>query len=138
MSNSDLFRIDTGLEIDEQAQYLTGAGAPGNDARTDAAPRGSVYTDYNTGAMYTKVSSGTGTIRWKKQATEEFVTSNSATNISWREPVDVADFTSTSTAAILADLDADDLIQGVAVYVGMRILGATVTGNKNVYVEQVS
>jgi hypothetical protein len=134
MSNSDLFRIDTGLEIDEASQVLTGAGAPGSTTLTDNAQRGSSYTDTNTGALYLKISSGSGTVRWTIIATEAYVQTYVSTSVSWHAPADVADTTSATTTALLVDLDADDLIQGVAVTVGMRILGTNVTGAKDIYV----
>jgi len=133
MSES-MFRIYRGLELDEASQFLTGSGAPGAGGDTAAAPRGSYFTDTSTGALYMKVSSGTGTDKWSQLATQSYVQNLSASGTSWREPVAVVDSASATTGAIITDLNADDLIQGVAVTVGMRILGAAVTGNKNVFV----
>lgn len=133
MSDS-MFRIYKGLELDDAAQFLTGSGVPGSGGDTDAAPRGSYYTDTSSGAFYVKIASGTGTDKWAQLATQTYVQNYAASATSWREPVAVADVTSTSTALIKADLDADDLIQGVAVTVGMRILGTNVTGDKNVFI----
>lgn len=133
MSDS-MFRIYRGLELDDAAQFLTGSGVPGTGGDTDAAPRGSYYTNTANGAFYVKIASGTGTDKWSQLATQTYVQDYASSGSSWREPVAIADTTSTSTTDIKTDLDADDLIQGVAVTVGMRILGTNVTGNKNVFI----
>lgn len=132
--SQDFFRIYRGLELNEAAQFLTGTGAPGAAGDTSLAPRGSYFTDTNSGDLYLKVAQGVGTDKWKKMATEDYVSTVASSGLSWREPVSVIDTTSTTVAALKADLDADDLIQGVAVTVGMRILGASITGNKNIFV----
>ena len=132
--SADFFRIYRGLELDEAAQFLTGTGAPGAAGDTSTAPRGSYFTDTATGDLYLKVAQGVGTDKWKRMATEDYVASVASTGLSWREPVTVIDTTATDVATLKADLDADDLIQGVAVTVGMRILGASVAGNKNIFV----
>lgn len=130
----DFFRIERGLELDESAQFLTGTGAPGASGDTSTAPRGSYFTDTATGHLYLKTAVGTGTDKWSRMATEDYVGTVASSGLSWREPSDVRDSTSTDVATIKADLDADDEIQGVPVYVGMRILGSNVTGNKNIFV----
>ena len=132
--SADFFRVYRGLELDEAAQFLTGTGAPGAAGDTSTAPRGSYFTDTASGDLYLKVSQGVGTDKWKRMATEDYVTTVTSTGISWREPVAVIDKTSTTVAALKADLDADDQIQGVAVTAGMRVLGANVAGNKNIFV----
>ncbi len=131
---ADFFRVYRGLELDEVAQFLTGTGAPGASGDTSTAPRGSYFTDTTSGDLYMKVAAGTGTDKWKRMATEDYVSTVASTGLSWREPVDVIDTTATSVISLKADLDADDLIQGVPVTLGMRILGAGVTGNKNIFV----
>ncbi len=65
---SDYFRIMRGLEIDESVRFLQGSGMPGSTADTDAAQVGSVYVDRTTGKLYSKTSSGSGTIRWQAVA----------------------------------------------------------------------
>ncbi len=132
--SADFFRIYRGLELDEAAQFLTGTGAPGASGDTSTAPRGSYFTDTATGDLYLKTGQGVGTDKWKKMATEDYVGTVASTGLSWREPVAVRDSTSTTVAAIKADLDADNLIQGVPVTLGMRILGSNVTGNKNIFI----
>lgn len=131
--SADFFRVYRGLELNEAAQFLTGAGVPGAAGDTSLAPRGSYFTDTDTGSLWVKTAQGAGAEKWSKLATEDFVASTTSTGVSWREPVAVVDDTSTTVADIKADLDADDLIQGVAVVDGMRILGASVTGNANVF-----
>jgi hypothetical protein len=132
--STDFFRIYRGLELDEAAQFLTGIGAPGAADDTSTAPRGSYFTDTATGDFYIKVAQGVGTDKWKRVATEDYVSTVTSTGISWREPVAVIDTTATDVTTLKADLDADNFIQGVPVTAGMRILGANVTGNKNIFV----
>ncbi len=132
--SADFFRVYRGLELDEVAQFLTGTGAPGASGDTSTAPRGSYFTDTANGDLYMKIAQGTGTDKWKRMATEDYVSTVASTGLSWREPVDVIDTTATTTTALKADLDADDLIQGVPVTLGMRILGSSITGNKNIFV----
>lgn len=132
--SADFFRIYRGLELDEVAQFLTGASAPGASGDTSTAPRGSYFTDTTTGDLWLKTAQGTGTDKWSKMATQDYVSTVASSGLSWREPVDVNDTTSTTTSALKADLDADDLIQGVPVVLGMRILGSGITGNKNIFV----
>lgn len=131
---ADFFRIYRGLELDEAAQFLTGAGAPGAGGDTADAPRGSFFTDTATGDLYLKTSQGTGTDKWRRMATQDYVSSVASVGLSWREPVHVIDTASSSVAALKADLDADDQIQGIGAFSGMRILGSTVTGNANIFV----
>jgi hypothetical protein len=133
MSES-FFRISKGLELDGASLFLTGSGVPGTGGDTDIAQRGSYYTDIDTGNFYVKIASGSGTDKWSQLATHTYVQNYITTGTSWREPVDVVDTTSSTTADIKTDLDTDDLIQGVTVTVGMRILATNVTGNKNVFI----
>lgn len=130
---SDLFRIYRGLELDDVAQFLTGTGTPGAAGDTSLAPRGSYFTDTTSGDLYLKTGVGTGTDKWSKMATQDYVNSATVTGLSWREPVAV-NSSATSVSALKADLDADNSIQGVAVTAGMRILGSAITGNKNIFV----
>lgn len=132
--SADFFRIYRGLELDEAAQFLTGTGAPGASGDPSTAPRGSYFTDTASGDLYLKVAQGSGTDKWKKMATEDYVSTVASSGLSWREPVSVVDTTATDVAILKADLDTDDLIQGVAVSLGMCILGASITGNKNIFV----
>lgn len=131
---SDFFRIYGGLELDEASQFLTGTTAPGSAGDTADAPRGSFFTDTVTGGFYVKIAQGTGTDKWSRMATQDYVGTVASSGLSWREPVAVLDVAAASTAALLTDLNTDNLIQGVAVTVGMRILGANITGNKNIFV----
>lgn len=66
---SDYFRIVRGLEIDETVRYLQGAGKPGTSADTNAASVGSVYTDNQTGDLYTKIAPGSGLATWQQAGT---------------------------------------------------------------------
>ena len=62
---SDFFRIIRGLEIDEAVRILQGSGAPGYSEDTNDSPIGSIYTNNITGALYTKVATGTGPSKWQ-------------------------------------------------------------------------
>lgn len=66
---SDYFRIVRGLEIDETVRYLQGSGKPGTSADTNAANVGSVYTDNQTGDLYTKITPGSGLATWQQAGT---------------------------------------------------------------------
>ena len=132
--SQDFFRIERGLELDDTVQYLQGAGAPGSSVDTDGANVGSVYTDNLTGALYTKISSGTGADKWQAMASEQYVNNAVGATISWREPAYVRDNTTTTlpTAAPSATI----VIDGQAISDGMRVLFAGLTGGdgKNIYV----
>lgn len=66
---SEYFRIVRGLEIDETVRYIQGAGKPGTSADTNAANVGSVYTDNQTGDLYTKIMAGAGLSTWQQAGT---------------------------------------------------------------------
>jgi hypothetical protein len=84
----NLFGIEEGLRLhgtnsDSGVEVLFGSGAAGGDAgRQDAAPVGTLYLDETNGKMYQKKELGTGTARWRVQATLEDVA-----NISFRSEV---------------------------------------------------
>lgn len=63
---SDYFRVMRGIELDETVRYLQGAGRPGTSADTNDAAVGSVYTDNQTGDLYTKITAGSGTATWRQ------------------------------------------------------------------------
>lgn len=129
------FEIEKGLAVDGQVTLLVGSGAPGSTTDTNDALKGTSYQDFLNGKLYTKILDGSGTDKWQPQATEAYVNSVVSANISSREPVSVHDSSATTLVALKADLDADGLIQGVSVSVGMRILASAISpGNKNVYI----
>ncbi len=128
------FRIERGLELDGLVQYLQGNGNPGAAGDTAAAPVGSVYTDNASGAVWSKISAGTGVDKWSRLASETYVNNAVGATISWREPVVVHDSTATTlptgtpTAAIVVD--------GVSITNGQRVLFSGITGGdgKNIYI----
>lgn len=130
----DFFRIERGLELDDLVQYLQGVGNPGVAGDTVDALVGSVYTDNVTGAIWTKISAGTGTDKWQKLASETYVNNAVGATISWREPAKVRDNvatvlpTGTPTSPITVD--------GVSITNGQRVLFSALSGGagKNVYV----
>lgn len=129
-----MFRIERGLELDSLVQYLQGNGNPGAAGDTAAAPVGSVYTDNASGAIWTKITAGTGVDKWQRLASETYVNNAVGATVSWREPVVVHDGLSTTlpvgtaTAAIIVD--------GVSITNGQRVLFSAITGGdgKNIYV----
>lgn len=132
--SQDLFRIERGLEIDELVQYLQGAGAAGNSADTDAAGVGSVYTDHLTGALYTKVTAGSGAAAWRIQASQEYVNNAVGATVSWREPAYVRD--NVSTVLPTGTAGNTTIVDGQAVANNQRVLFSAIVGaaGKNVYV----
>jgi hypothetical protein len=129
-----LFEVGLGF-ADQNIYYLSGSGSPGTTQVTIDAPVGSSYKDTG-GKAWMKFSIASGDVTdWKRIADEDYVGSVSGGG-SWRSPADVHDSTNTTTGDIETDLDADDLIQGVAVYDGMRILASAISGGdgKNVYI----
>ena len=132
--SQDFFRIERGLELDELVQYLQGSGAPGASADTDAALVGSVYTDNATGSLYTKISAGTGAIRWQKMASESYVNNAVGATVSWREPAVVRD--NVSTTILTGTATSPIVIDGVSVTDGQRVLFSALTGGngKNIYI----
>ena len=123
-----LFDIDLGLSIEDKLHLLQGAGAPGGTATTDAAPVSSIYGDTQTGDLYIKVQPGPGTSAWKKLATSEQV----ASQISWREPVVVADLTATTLPTGTATQPI--VVDGVTINDGDRVLFGALTTHPNVYI----
>lgn len=128
------FRIERGLELDNTVQYLQGAGNPGAAGDTAAAKVGSVFTDNSSGAIWTKITAGTGVDKWQKLASETYVNNAIGATVSWREPAKVLDAvtttvpTGTPTAPIIVD--------GVSITDGQRVLFSALTGGngKNIYV----
>jgi len=64
----DLFRVSSGLQIDDSTQILEGSGAPSLDA-----PIGSIYTETTTGGLYTKIAAGAGADKWSVLSTVAYV-----------------------------------------------------------------
>jgi len=131
----DFFRIERGLDLDDgSVQYLQGLGAPGAAGDTAAAPVGSVYTDNSDGSLYTKILSGTGTDKWQKMASEQYVNNAVGATISWREPAVVRDNVATTLPTGTATQPI--VIDGVSITQGQRVLFSALTGGggKNIYV----
>ena len=84
----EFFDIEKGLQIDSSSAYLTGSGVPGSTTDTDNALVGSHYTNTADGGVFAKTVAGTGTDKWKKIATEEFVGNQSG--IDWKDSARVA------------------------------------------------
>lgn len=61
---SDFFRIHRGLEIDTKVRIIPASGLPGSTSDTDTASVGSIYTDINSGTVYSKVAAGSGFVTW--------------------------------------------------------------------------
>lgn len=128
----DFFRIERGLELDDLVQYLQGTGNPGTGGDTAAALVGSVYTDNSDGALWTKITAGTGTDKWRKQATQEYVDNATGASISWREPVRVRE----NVATVLPTGTPGNpiTVDGVSITNNQRVLFSNITGNKNIFI----
>lgn len=129
-----LFRVSGGFS-DGKVHYLSGTGAPGGDAGfQDAAPAGSFYSNDSNGDTYKKITAGASPSDWLRQANLNDI-STLTNGQSWREPVAITDL-STDQATVLADMNADDTIQGVAVVAGQRFLlmGQTTPSDRNVFI----
>lgn len=131
---SDFFRIERGLELDDLVKYLQGTGVPGLTADTNDAQTGSVYTDNTDGSLWTKISAGSGTIRWQKMASETYVNNAVGATVSWREPVVVRD--NIATTLPVGTATSPIIVDGVSITDGMRVLFSALTGGlgKNVYI----
>lgn len=109
-------------------------------ASTTDFPVGSIFTDTLTGKVYTRT--GTSAVAlddWGIGASEDYVASQLAVQVSWREPVLVNDNTAWANIAA-AETSANagptlDKIDGVTITAGDRLLFSNLTsGNDNVYV----
>jgi hypothetical protein len=130
----DFFRIYRGLELDDVVQFLSGTGAPGSTADTDAAGVGSYYTNQANGDLWTKVATGSGVDKWRLQATQNYVQTMLATGISWREPVRVAD---TSSTTVPTGTPGNPItIDSISISNGQRVLFTAISGGggPNVYI----
>lgn len=130
----DFFRIDKGFQLDDTSTYLTGTGVPGTTADTNGVVVGSVYTDTVDGSIYTKIAAGSGTDKWQKMASEQYVNNAVGATVSWREPAQVRD--TTSTAVPTGTAGAPVTVAGQSIADGGRVLFSAVTGGAgpNVYV----
>lgn len=130
----DYFRIERGLQLDETVTYLQGSGIPGLTGDTDDAQRGSVYTNTADGALFTKISNGTGSDKWQAMASETYVNNAVGATISWREPANVKDGVATTLPTGTATQPI--VVDGVSITNGQRVLFSALTGGngKNIYV----
>ena len=134
----DFFRIERGLEIDGQIQYIPGTGIPGTSADTIAAPIGTIYVQTDAlptaGNVWSKVEAGSGSERWQRMASEQYVNNALGATVSWREPAVVRDSVSTSVPVGTPNTAA--VIDGLSITDGQRVLFSNVSGGngKNVYV----
>lgn len=137
MSES-LFRVYRGLELDEASQFLTGTIPPGSTTDTDAAPRGSYYTNQNDGSLWMKISSGVGTVRWTQMATQSYVQSLAVVGTNWKPaavtaapgvltlPTGTANTPATVDGQTVANGDLvlfSDLTTGADIYVYNQVAG---------------
>lgn len=143
----DLFRATLGIDIQNEdltsnAYILQGSGAPGADgAEQDDAPIGSIYMRTDATAdelqLYYKYKDDDAQSDWRIVTSKAYVDA-AVQGISWREPVRYLDDTTTTLAAAVSDLNADDQLgsQG-AVAAGDRILFTEFTapdGGPNVFI----
>ena len=155
----DLFRVINGFDIaaedySDNANILQGTNKPGDPGNTaselalqNAAPVGSIYlrndTNTTTGEtnlqFYWKHTAGSGPDKWALGASKAYVDALEQ-GLSWREPavvmVDTANGNNPYTSAdVVTDLNADDVLDGVTFTGGERIVLRNLSaGTKNVYV----
>ncbi len=138
--SKQLFDVDLGFSLEDDSgnisQILNGSGVPGSTTATNGAPKGSGYLDVATGKFHTKETAGSGTDKWEIIASQAYVLSQVASDVSWRLPVKaVLTDTYADIAAVKTDADADDILETVAVLSGDRFLVTDLTsGNENVYI----
>lgn len=141
----DLFRVSAGLNIEnvdgtDGASVITSSGAPGGDAGVeDAASVGTIYlrqdASASVSAVYQKITDTNNAADWVQSASKDFV--DAAINgLSWREPVLVLDDTTyANIAAAVVAANVADLVDGVTIVAGDRLLFTDLTsGNDNVYI----
>ena len=128
---TNYYEIEDGLELNLSVFLADPAATPGGTPSTDEVGIGSYYLCTTTGDMWTKVLAGTGSNKWRKMATQEYVDAQVANQISWREPVQAHDSTSTTIPAA-----ATNTIDGETVFDGMRVLfsNQTITTDQNIWV----
>ena len=136
--SQDFFRIERGLELDEQTQILQGSGLPGLAGDTTLAKVGSVYQQNDTGDFWTKISAGAGNQRWQKMASESYVNNAVGSTVSWREPAVVRN--NVATVLPTGTATSPIVIDGVSITDGQRVLFTAISGGdgKNVYIYQQS
>ena len=66
----EIYRIERGLEINQNVQVLEGTGDPGISGDSTTAPLGSIYIDTSTSYVYSKTKVGTGADKWTKLVTK--------------------------------------------------------------------
>lgn len=131
----DLFRIYDGVDVSSpdlssNAYVLQGPGAPGTTQLANEAPVGSIWMDTTAegdkNQLWWKHTAGTGVDKWTQGASVPFVQALAA-GITWREPVVVADLTATT-------VPSSNVVDGVTVNTGERVLFAGLTSGANVYI----
>ncbi len=143
----DLFRVIDGiaLQLDDQsaeAWQLAGDDAPiGTSGRTADAPVGSLWLQTNAETdglnLYWKWQDTNSPVDWKQAASKDYV-DTAVQGISWREPAIIhLSSNYANIAAVKADADADDILDGVNLLTQtqpIRVLVSDLTtGNENVY-----
>lgn len=126
------FRIEKGLNINDNVYVIEGSGAPSGDALTSLVGKSSFWLDRTNGKIYFKISTAGGDLTdWAETASKAYVDSQTGGSISWREPVEVHDSSSTSVPA-----SATNTVDGVTIYAGMRVLfsALTLSTNRNVWI----
>lgn len=60
-----------GLNVNDVMWVFAGSGVPGGTTETDDAPKGSIYSNLDTGVIYRKNTAGAGTDKWQETADTE-------------------------------------------------------------------
>lgn len=121
------FEIEGGL-LHNGASVLAGSGAPSGTGDTATVGIGSFYQDTSSGEFYVKKTAGAGASNWTRMA----LSTDLSTSISWREPVVVADTSSTTLPTGTAGNTTT--VDSVTISDGDRVLFANLTSNDNIYI----
>lgn len=132
-TRKELLTTNVGFS-DGKKHYLSGNGLPGSSAETDDAPKGSEYTDLETGIKHHKETAGAGADKWVASPTKRDLDAV-VNGVSWREPVTVLDSASTTVAEAEATLESTGSLDGVTIEDGDRVLLSALSAeSKNVYI----
>ena len=131
---TELFEVESGFIVDD-ASRIAGTVDPGSaGGLPDEVGVGSIFENTSNGELWMKITAGTGTNKWARMATEQYVNDLITSGTSWREPVEVRD----NVATVLPTGTATQpiVVDGISITDGERVLFSNLSGGdgKNVYI----
>lgn len=125
--SSRFFEVEKGF-LHNGAAILAGQGLPGTGDSAEVGI-GSVWLNTSDGSFYIKKANGSGFDKWKR-----IILENELSLGSWREPVVVADFTSTTIPS--GTPGQSITVDGIEIVDGNRVLfaGTTDVGQRNIWI----